>query len=120
MEFRWPCLLCCLDFDVKRNANGEIDQVGVSFLLADRNLLKTHSGVMVDQEKTIFKLGPFATNPMEKYIQPYPFPGNRGEELSFAVDRPNKLIPINCQESQDAFTLRFKFLSGDKRTQSGN
>ena len=119
--------------NVNWKANGEIDEVDISFLLADRNLLKTHGGVFMDSEhqKPVLMLGSFGTDSrkvfkVEKFNQPYPY-WSQGEESSVAVspstDRSKTLTAISCQESKDAFTLclnlRFNLRSGDKLPKSG-
>ena len=115
-----------LDVNIKRKANGEIDLIYISFLLADRNLLKNHSGVIVAFENQLPLLTRYLAMTMnnsqvvrvEKFSQPYPYPRNQGEELSVAADCSKKLTEINCQESRDAFTLRFNFCCGDKLPKS--
>ena len=120
-----------LELYIKRNSeNEEIDQVDISFLLADRNLLKTHSGAVVDREHRfpIFKLGSFATNrhlKVEKFIQPFPC-WSQGEEQiltvstdSSSADRSKKSMAITCKESNDSYTLCINFRSRDQLPQSG-
>ena len=113
-----------LDVNLKRTANGEIGEADISFLLTDRNLLKTHFLTVVDLEKwqTLLMFGPTAINirqiKMAKFNQPYPH-WNQGQDSSCAADRSQKLTTICCQESQDAFILLFKFRSGDQLPQSG-
>ena len=103
-----------------------INAVELSFLLGDRNLLKTHSGIVVDRynQMTIFTLGSFASNKHEvaKFLQPYPW----GEEASFAAsaesssDRSKKnSMTISCQESTDFYTIRLNFRSGKQLSKSG-
>ena len=112
-----------LDLNIKRKANGEIDQVGVSFLLADRNLLKNHRGIVFDYNHRlpIFMLGPISTDnhqvKVEKFSQPNPYWNQ--EDSSSAADCSSKLMPISCQESKDAFTFCFNFRPGKLLAQSG-
>ena len=101
---------------IKRKENGEIDEVDISFLLDDRNLLKTRSGAVVDYEnrRVLFLLAPLETSrrrlKVEKFNKPYPY-WNQGEESNVAsaksspADSSKKLMTISCQESQDAYTV---------------
>ena len=107
-----------LDVNVKRKENGEIDVVDTFFLLADRNLLKTHYGVIVTPKNKLLLaiLDPITTNnrdavKVEKFTQPYPWGGESilATSAGLSSEGSKKLTAISCQESNDAFTFRVNF-----------
>ena len=112
---------------VKMNEDGiSMDSTEVSFLLADRNLLKTHCGFIVDHDQKrripLFVIGRFRTDcsiDVDKFSPLYPWPLK--EESNLAVsDRSNKLLAMSCQESKDAYTIRFNVCAaGYKQPRAG-
>ena len=115
-----------LEFKMKPNADGiAVDGAEISFLLADRNVLKTHRGIVVDHENRHvldLKDGPIGIEhkwEVEKFTQPCPLSWG-GESSNLASSGSKKLMAISCPESKDVYTIRFKFHpGGDKLSHSG-
>ena len=121
------------NFELKMNlkTDGRIEKVDLSFLLTDRNMLKSHIGIFFDRDfrTSIFGLGRLGRESkfeVKKFTQPRPWTLGEESSRSAASAEPlssvrlKKLMPISCQESKDAFTIRIKSQpSGDKLTRPG-
>ena len=117
-----------VELKIKLKTDGSMEAANISFLLADRNLLQTHIGIVVDDTRPLFVLSPKASYvpqvKVDKFSQPHPYwihvkkstaasPGSSSDVYS------NNLMAISCQESQDTFTLRLSFRSGHRLPRSG-
>ena len=115
-----------IDLDVKMDSLGQIDSVDISFLLEDRSLLETHAGIVTMLDGfPVFFLGPLSQSQhtVELFDQPQPWHCNETSHLPSAASsgsREIKLTGESCEETEDAYTVRFKILSaGSKKPPSG-
>ena len=94
---------------LKLKPSGLIDQAEISFLLEDRSLLETHSGMVIDQSGSsvpIFMIGLFTDRQLE--VDPFqrPFPSRPSSGLHGNVN----LVVKSCLESDVDYTIRLKVL----------
>ena len=95
--------------------DGGIDQVEMSFLLADRSLLDTHCGIVVDQRVAhwhLFVIGRLCGRrcQVEPFDLPYPWDLERPVESSQSPGN-SEMIAESCQETEDAYIIHFKIPS---------
>ena len=110
--------------NLKLKTEGGIDQVEISFLLADRSLLKTHCGIVVDQPHSspVFVLGRFDDRRCK--VEPFdlPYPRDMGEVSGPAASSgstgKSEMIAESCQETEEVYTIRFKIPLVKKKKQS--
>ena len=108
-----------LEVETTLKTDGSIDGADISFFLADRNLLMTHCGIVVDRYCRMLIFGVDSKGRAERF--------KMGEESNSATssgssssDSSKQLVTISCQESQVAYTLRIKFPpDGNKLPRSG-
>ena len=104
-----------VELDLKLKPEGGIDQVEISFLLADRSLLETHCGIVVNQPRIslIFVIGRFGDRRcrVEPFDSPFPWtmakPSNRPASSGPSASH-SEMIAKSCQETEVAYTIRFK------------
>ena len=102
-----------VELDLKLTPGGGFEQVQISFLLQDRSLLKTHSGLVMNKPKDCvsFVIGKFSDrkHEVELFKRPYPWAWEKPSSISAAkTSGKAELIGEECRESADNFTIRFK------------
>ena len=103
-------LIDSFEFNLKMKSTG--DWAEITFLIEDRSLLQSHSGIVVEavQGLPIFLLGPFSKmqHSVELYTLPFPTAPSQFNE--------SQLIGESCQETKDNYSIRFKILSDARST----
>ena len=102
---------------LKTKSSGLIESVDIAFLLEDRSLLESHTGIVIKTSGVIvFFIGPLSQSHhnVKLFNRPYPWSsGNPTSHLPHDTEsQDSRLIGESCQETQDAYTIRFKALSG--------
>ena len=104
-----------VELNFKLKSKGGIDQVEISFLLAERSLLDTHCGIVVDNQPdggAIFVIGRLDGRrcQVEPFDLPYPWDLERPVESSQSPGN-SEMIAESCQETEDAYIIHFKIPS---------
>ena len=96
-----------------KNPRGHFEHVELCFLLEDRSLLKSHSGIVIDHEfgMPLFIIGPFLKrrHQVELFRRPYPWAWKNptSEAAAESFGKP-LVIGESCQESEEGYTISFK------------
>ena len=109
-----------LEVNFKRNSDGAVDHVEVSFLLHDRSLLETHCFLVTSAQHFMSyfpgipmpPIPPSLHSRLQSFKLKWPFP-LKNPPNSLPIEQPrNKSQPIlvaeSCKESEGDFSIRFK------------
>ena len=104
-------------FRVKVESSGLIEWADISFLLDDCSLLKTHAGIFVTPSGSkTFSIDPLSDciRSTELFALPYPWHCENPTTHPSASGSSKSLLLTgeSCEETEDAYTIRFKIVSG--------
>ena len=105
-----------IEVNLKMKSSCLIEWVDVAFLLEDRSLLESYSGIVIEANAVpAFFIGPLSDSKtkVELFKRPHLWPCQPSPVAASSGSQPNpQLIGESCRETEDVYTLRFKILSG--------